>query len=141
MIAHPTPLSDAELAEWVANELRKDDLRGLERLQAVRVKAWAEKDTQQGARAEAIVAGRQAIRRDLPNVVLGDRFRAAPAPQGGWIVRYSVDRADGIGAVASVDVECVVAADGAAFVRKGPGLITPNHQPSRCTGSTPAPRS
>jgi hypothetical protein len=96
VIASPTPLSDAELAEWVTNELRKDDLRALERLQATRVKAWADKDAQQGARAKAIMAGQQAIRRDLPHLVLGGSFSAAPAPQGGWVVRYSVDRADGM---------------------------------------------
>jgi hypothetical protein len=127
VIADPTPLSDATLAEWVANELRKDDLRALKRLQATRVKAWADKDAQQGARAKAIMAGQEAIHRDLPHLVLGGGFNAAPAPQGGWIVRYFVDRADGIGAVPLGFVECVVAADGAAFVRTGHDLITPNH--------------
>ena len=120
MIVHPTPLSDAELAEWVTNELRKEDRRALKRLQAARIKAWADKDTQQGARAKAIIAGQQAISRDLPHLVLGGSFSAAPAPQGGWIVRYFVGRTSGIGAVPSGVVECVVAADGAAFVRKGP---------------------
>ncbi|MET1085100.1 MAG: hypothetical protein ABWY12_18970 [Burkholderiales bacterium] len=119
MIADPTPLSDADLAEWVTNELRKQDLHALKRLQATRVKEWADKDAQQGARAKAIIAGQQAISRDLPHLVLGGSFSAAPAPQGGWIVRYFVGRASGIGAVPSGVVECVVAADGAAFVRMG----------------------
>ena len=118
--ADPTPLSDAELADWVAKELRKDVLRAQKRLQATRDKAWADKDAQQGARANAIIAGQQAIRRDLPYLLVGGGFSAAPAPQGGWIVRYVVDRADSNGAVPSGTVECVVAADGTAFVRKGP---------------------
>jgi len=125
VIVDPTPLSDAELAEWVTNELRKDDLRALRRQQAAKVKAWADKDALQGARAKAITAGQQAIRRDLPHLVLGGSFDAVPAPQGGWIVRYFVDRADGIGAVPSGVVECVVAADGDALVRKVSELITP----------------
>jgi hypothetical protein len=57
VIVDPTPLSDAELAEWITNEIRKEDLRALKRLQAARIKAWADKDAQQGARAKAIIAG------------------------------------------------------------------------------------
>jgi hypothetical protein len=116
-----TPLSNAELAEWVTNELRKSERRALERLQSAKDKAWADKDTQQGTRARAIIAGQQAIRRDLPHLVLSGGFSAAPAPQGGWTVRYSVHHADGFGAVPLGVVECVVAADGAAVVRRSPG--------------------
>ena len=136
-----TPLSNAELAEWVTNELRKQEVR--EKLQSqpitrarksdehtfvAKKEAWAHEDAQEGARLRAIIAGQQAISRDLPHLALTGDFSAAPAPQGGWTVRYSVRTADSFGVVPFGVVECVVAANGAAVVRKNPDVT---RSPSR----------
>ena len=117
----------------MANELRKDEVREKPQrrpiARALRSDAhttvatnetWANEDAQQGARLRAIIAGQQAILRDLPHLALTGDFTSAPAPQGGWTVRYSVRRADSFGVVPVGVVECVVAANGAAFVRKSP---------------------
>jgi hypothetical protein len=129
--ANPTPLTDAELAEWVTSELRKSELRAQERLQSAKDKAWADKDAEQGARARAIIAGQQAIRRDLPHLALSGDFSAAPSSEGGWAVRYSVHRADSFCNVPLGDVECVVTADGAVFIRNSPDVITPDQLRSK----------
>jgi hypothetical protein len=130
--ADPTPLSNAELAEWVTNELRKQELREKPQRQPItrapkpehsivaKNEAWANDDAQEGARLRAIIAGQQAISRDLPHLALAGNFSAAPAPQGGWTVRYSVRPADSFRVVPLGFVECVVDANGAAFVRKSP---------------------
>ena len=130
MVADPTPLSNAELAEWITNELRKQELRKKPQSQPItrapkpehsivaKDEAWSNDDAQEGARLRAIIAGQQAILRDLPNLELSGDFSVAPAPQGGWIVRYSVRRADDFGTAPSGVVECVVAANGAPFIRK-----------------------
>ena len=138
--ANPTPLSNAELAEWVTNELRKYEVR--EKVQSqpdtrtlksdaqtivAKNEARANEDTQEGSWLRAIIAGQQAISRDLPHLALTGNFTAAPAPQGGWTVRYSVRRADSFGAVPFGMVECVVAANGAALVQ------SPDVTPRRST--------
>jgi hypothetical protein len=124
--ANTAPLTNDELAEWVSNEVRKFELHARERLETAENKAWADKDPEQGARARAIIAGQQAIRRDLPHLALSGDFSATPAPQGGWTVRYSVRRADSFGGAPFGVVECVVAADG-TVVQKSPDVIMPNH--------------
>ena len=141
MDSDPTPLSNAELAEWVTNELRKQELRKKPQSQPItrapkpehsivaKNEAWSNDDAQEGARLRAIIAGQQAISRDLPHLALTGNFSAAPAPQGGWTVRYSVRSADGFRVVPLGFVECVVDANGAAFVRKRPDVTT--RSPSR----------
>jgi hypothetical protein len=137
----PTPLSNAELAEWVTNELRKQEVREKPQSQPItrarksdehtivaKNEAWAHDDAQEGARLRAIIAGQQAISRDLPHLALTGGFSATPAPQGGWTVRYSVRPADSFDMVPSGVVECIVEANGAAVVRKGPNVT---RSPSR----------
>ena len=132
MGSDPTPLSNAELAEWVTNELRKQEAREKPKSQPIaralksdehmivgKNEAWAN-DARAGPQVRAIIAGQQAISRELPHLTLTGDFSAAPAPQGGWTVRYSVRPADGFGTVPLRVVECVVAANGAAFVRESP---------------------
>ncbi len=133
MGSDPTPLSNAELAEWVTNELRKQAVREKPKSQPItralksdedttvgKSEAWADDDAQAGPQVRAIIAGQQAISRELPHLTLTGDFSAAPAPQGGWTVRYSVRPADSFGTVPLRVVECVVAANGAAFVRRIP---------------------
>ena len=135
--ANPTPLSNAELTEWVTNELRKYEVREKAQSQPntrtlksdaqTIVAKNANEDTQEGSWLRAIIAGQQAILRDLPHLALTGNFTAAPAPQGGWTVRYSVRRADSFGAVPFGIVECVVAENGGAFVQ------SPDVTPRRST--------
>jgi hypothetical protein len=135
-----TPLTDDELTAWVAYYLQIDTVpheplsrsgsRGLGREDVAGANREPHDDAQQGARARAIIAGQQAIGRDLPHLAPSGAFTAAPAAEGGWIVRYSVHRADGFGAMPCGVVECMVAADGAAFVRNTSEVITPD-QPRR----------
>jgi len=112
------PLSNAQLAEWVKNELGKYETGQKARtLQSgpgtvVPGGACANDDAEEGARLRAVIAGQQAISSDLPHLTLTGHFRAAPAPQGGWTVRYSARPANSFGSVALQFVECRVAANG-----------------------------
>jgi hypothetical protein len=123
--ADRTLLSNAELAEWVTKELRRgrrDTQKSPEPPDcghALEPEHWiSAKDEAWANEIRAMIAGQQAILRDLPNLELSGDFSVAPAPQGGWIVRYSVRRADDFGTAPSGVVECVVAANGAPFIRK-----------------------
>ena len=126
-----TPLSNAELAEWVANELRKYEtsekpgaLKSGAPTMVANREAPAQQDAEEPSRLRALIAGQQAIACELPHLALTGDFSAAPGPQGGWTVRYSARPATRFGSVALQIVECFVAASGAVSVRKSLGPTT-----------------
>ena len=93
MSDHSAFLTNDELAEWVACELRKYEER--DRLQGEAAKRGLadglhRQDAKQLARIKAIIAGQEAILRDLPDVALTGDFRVTPTAYGGWAVRYAV---------------------------------------------------
>ena len=78
MSDHSAFLTNDELAEWVACELRKYEER--DRLQGEAAKRGLadglhRQDAKQLARIKAIIAGQEAILRDLPDVALTGDFR------------------------------------------------------------------
>lgn len=108
-------LTNAELAVWAANELRRDEKA--DRFQNARTQPSlangpSYQENKQAVRMKAIIAGQEVIRRDLPDVALTGDFRIAPTVDGGWLVRYAVVGAGAVSAAANGFVECVVAANG-----------------------------
>jgi hypothetical protein len=132
-----TPLSNTELAEWVSNELRKCEVLEKPRSRPItralksdaqtvvaKKEARADEDAKEGSRLRAIIAGQQAISRELPHLALTGNFKVAPAPQGGWTVRFLVRPWESFGSVSVQVVECLVAANGTAFVGKSSNVTT-----------------
>lgn len=121
MKSDQTRLTNEELAKWVISELQKYDRRDKEeRTQVVQGKSSADARDQEVPRLRAVIAGQQALLRDLPNLALTGEFSAVPATEGGWTVRYAVRDANGFGRAPSGVVECFVAANGTVDVLRGP---------------------
>jgi hypothetical protein len=118
----PVALTNAALAEWVANELRKyEEQDQSQRLRTRPKPADAARDGEQElTRVRAVIAGQQAVLRDLPHVALTGDFSAAPTTAGAWMVRYAVRDDAAFGARAATFVECVVAMSGAVDILKKP---------------------
>jgi len=116
-----TRLTNEELAEWVIRELQRYDRRDKgERTHVVQGNPNAVADDQEIPRLRAVIAGQQALLRNLPNFALTGEFSAVPATEGGWTVRYAVRDANGFGRAPSGVVECFIAANGTVDVLKEP---------------------
>ena len=119
MTTRSTTLTNDELLEWATAELRKYDARD----RAARTSAPDRLDkpaTNDASRIRAIIAGQQAVSRDVPNVSLTGDFSAVPALDGGWMVRYGVRNASDFGRAPSSVIECFIAANGSVNVLKSP---------------------
>jgi len=112
-VRNERPLTNEQLAEWVANELPKyEEIDRGGRRQSRAADPPISPDFKQLGRTNAIIAGQQVILRNLPGVELTGDFRVAPTADGGWKVRFAVRGAETLVAAASGYIECVVDVDG-----------------------------